>query len=158
MQREFTLLLLPLLSRKLKHTISSLLPHPPLLAHTIYQALTFDGALAGEGFQLQGTSATPRGDHEGKWKGVSEIILGNTKWFETWLEGERKCELSALCLQSPTSQVKSVTEDQYHEIISASDAWLIVDDDADDEDCSSLGLQSTNSARKIKALVEQIAG
>lgn len=91
-QREFTLLLLPILSRKLKHTTPSLLPHPPLLAHTIYQALTFDATIAEEGFQLQATSAA-RGDHEGEWQGVSEVILGNIEWFESWLNGERKCKL-----------------------------------------------------------------
>jgi hypothetical protein len=92
-QREFTLQLLPLLSRKLKHTIPSLLPHPPLLAHTIYQALTFDAALSEEGFQLIGTSAT-RTDKEDKWEGVSEVILGNLEWFEVWLLGEKRCTIS----------------------------------------------------------------
>jgi hypothetical protein len=91
-QREFTLLLLPILSRKLKHTTPSLLPHPSLLAHTIYQGLSFDAAIVEEGFQLQATSAA-RGDHEDKWKGVSEVILGNIEWFESWLNGERKCKL-----------------------------------------------------------------
>jgi hypothetical protein len=90
-QREFTLLLLPLLSRKLKHTVPSLLPHPSLLAHTIYQALTFDAAIVDEGFQLQGTSAA-RGDDSENWKGVSDVILGNTEWFGAWLDGERKCK------------------------------------------------------------------
>lgn len=92
-QCEFTLLLLPVLSRKLKRTTPSLLPHPPLLAHTIYQALTFDTAIIEEGFQLQATSAA-RGDLDDKWKGVSEVILGNVEWFEYWLNGERKCELT----------------------------------------------------------------
>lgn len=93
-QREFTLLLLPLISRKLRHTIPSLLPHPSLFAHTIYQALTFDAALAEGGFQLQGTSAAQRGSSEDQWHGVSEVILGNQKWFEAWLFGEKKCESS----------------------------------------------------------------
>jgi RAD50-interacting protein 1 len=53
--------------------------------------LNFDAAIVEEGFQLLGTSAA-QGDHEGKWKGVSEVILGNIEWFESWLEGERKCK------------------------------------------------------------------
>ncbi|KAF8225806.1 hypothetical protein L208DRAFT_1425343 [Tricholoma matsutake] len=136
--REFTLLLLPILSRKLKHTTPSLLPHPPLLAHTIYQALTFDATIAEEGFQLQATSAA-RGDHEGEWQGVSEVILGNIEWFESWLNGERK-----------------FVEDQYHEIISTLDAWVIADDDGSSENSSDRDFKSTNSSRKIKALLEQV--
>lgn len=92
-QREFTLLLFPLLSRKLKRTISSLLPHPPLLAHTIYQALAFDAAIVTDGFRLEKTSAGSVGSQENQWKGVSEVILGNAEWFEAWLSGEKKCKL-----------------------------------------------------------------
>ena len=91
-QREFTFLLLPLLSRKLKKTIPLLLKHPPLLAHTIYQTLLFDSALTKEGFLLQGTSSLDSG---AEWAGISEIILGNSDWFETWLAGEKDCKLFA---------------------------------------------------------------
>ena len=94
-QCEFTLLLLPIISRKLRHTTPSLLPHPPLLAHTIYQALTFDAAIIDQGFQLRATTVA-RGDMDNQWKGVSEVILGNVEWFESWLNGERKCEFKCL--------------------------------------------------------------
>jgi hypothetical protein len=63
-----------------------------LLAHTIYQALTFDATVIDQGFQLQATTAA-RGDLVNNWQGVSEVILGNVEWFESWLNGERKCEL-----------------------------------------------------------------
>ena len=89
-QREFTFLLFPILCRKLKNIVPSLLPHPPLLAHTIYQALAFDAAIIEEGFQLAATSAAA--DRDEKWKGVSEIILGNVEWFESWVAGERRCK------------------------------------------------------------------
>lgn len=93
-KREFTLLLLPLLTRKLKWTIPSLLMRPSLLAHTIYQTLAFDAALSAAGFGLSGTSAghavSPQ-EAEDKWDGVSEVILGNKQWFDSWMEGERKC-------------------------------------------------------------------
>ena len=91
-QREFTFLLLPLLSRKLKKTIPLLLKHPSLLAHTIYQALLFDFALTKEGFLLQGTSSSDSG---AELAGISEIILGNPDWFETWLAGEKDCKFIA---------------------------------------------------------------
>jgi hypothetical protein len=97
-QHEFTFLLLPILSRKLKRTVPSLLSHPSLLAHTIYQALLFDAVLTEDGFALSGTSALPKDaspdeNQDGpSWGGISEVIVGNKEWFETWLEGERKCK------------------------------------------------------------------
>ena len=50
-----------------------------------------------------------------------------------------------------------VADDQYHEIISASDAWQIADDDPESE-YSNSDYKTTNSARRVKALVEQITG
>ncbi len=49
--------------------------------------------------------------------------------------------------------------DQYLEIISAPDAWQIADDDPNDEDNGiDKELKPTNSARRVKALVEQVTG
>ncbi|KAJ3552815.1 hypothetical protein NM688_g3951 [Phlebia brevispora] len=148
--REFTLLLLPLLSRKLRRTVPALIPHPAILAHTIYQALTFDTALRDEGFDLGGTSAVafskglPNGKEKKevrKWEGVSEVILGRKDWFEAWMEGER-----------------AFTTEQYMGIISAPDAWLMAEDAPDEDDESPIDreLKPTNSARRVKALVEQV--
>lgn len=80
------LLLLPVVTRKLKRSVPSLLPHPPVLAHTIYQAISFDGALREEGFDLSGTS---QGTNE--WRGVSDTVLGRSDWFNAWLQGEKQC-------------------------------------------------------------------
>ncbi|KAG6891065.1 hypothetical protein C0995_014154 [Termitomyces sp. Mi166 len=134
---EFTYLLLPLLSRKLKQTVPVLLPHPSLLAHTIYQALAFEAALLDEGFMIQETSASQQLYPEGKWQGTSEVILGNAEWFETWLRGEQ-----------------NFAEEQYHEIISASDAWLIAG--AEQEQDVPGDLKATHSARRICSLIEQV--
>ncbi|KAF8167795.1 TIP-1 family-domain-containing protein [Crassisporium funariophilum] len=131
--REFTLLLLPLLSRKLKKTVPMLLGHPSLLAHTIYQALSFDAAMLEEGFMLEGTSDP---DKKAKWDGICEVILGNPDWFEAWLTGE-----------------KHFVEDQYNEIISAPDAWQVAENN-DDNDL--LESKPTNSSRRVKSLVEQV--
>lgn len=140
--REFTLLLLPLLSRKLRKTVPALIPHPPVLAHTIYQALAFDSSLREEGFDLPGTSAAV-GKDKGempRWQGISEVILGRKDWFEAWMEGERAFAM-----------------DQYVEIISSQDAWLIADDSGDAEETTiDRELKPTNSARRVKALVEQV--
>lgn len=97
-QHEFTYLLLPILSRKLKRTVPSLLPHSSLLAHTIYQTLVFDGSLRDEGFGLENTSGAQEGvkrkqaGHTSSWEGLSEVILGRQDWFAAWLDGEKKCE------------------------------------------------------------------
>ena len=140
-QREFVLLLLPMLARKMKRTIPSLLPHPPLLAHTIYQALVFDTAMREEGFELERTSVQ-RAKKESieceTWTGISEVILGNDEWFDAWLEGENR-----------------FADEQYHDIIGSPDAWVIVDDD---DGMDSQDYKPTISARRLKALFEQITG
>ncbi|KAJ3570874.1 hypothetical protein NP233_g4116 [Leucocoprinus birnbaumii] len=135
--REFALLLLPLLSRKLRKTIPALLQSPSVLAHTIYQALSFDASFTEEGFQLQGTSIASIDDEEAKWDGISHVLLGNQQWFQAWLSGELK-----------------FVEGQYHEIIGASDAWAI--NDEAEGGSQATALKSTNSARRIKALFEQV--
>ena len=137
----------------------AVLPHPPLLAHTIYQALAFDDALRDTGFSLEGTLAPPELASEG-WQGTSDIILGSKEWFDAWLEGERKCEyLAILCtLKKCLPRLNDpVAEDQYHDIISASDAWHL-SDDVDEETINEKDVRSTNSARRVKALIEQITG
>ncbi|KAI0768609.1 TIP-1 family-domain-containing protein [Trametes elegans] len=140
--REFSLQLLPMLERKLRRTIPALLSHPPILAHTIYQALAFDTALKDEGFDLPGTTAASADDTDAHWDGISEVILGRKEWFDAWVEGERKFAM-----------------DQYFDIISAPDAWLIAEEEEDtDSDISAVEreLHPTNSARRVKALVEQV--
>ncbi|KAF7340034.1 hypothetical protein MVEN_01921300 [Mycena venus] len=136
--REFTLLLFPLLSRKLRRSMPSLLPRPPLLAHTIYQALVFDAAVTENGFSLAGTSAAA-GETSDTWDGVSDVILGKEEWFAAWMDGE-----------------KQFAEEQYHEIISAIDAWHIAEDEGGEEAGHLRDLRSTSSARRLKALVEQV--
>ena len=76
--------------------MSLLLPHPPLLAHTIYQALAFDEALRESGFSLNDTLEK----ESTTWEGTSDVILGNKDWFDAWLEGERKCKLNRFFLYS----------------------------------------------------------
>ena len=48
-----------------------------------------------------------------------------------------------------------VAQDQYHAITGAADAWLVAADEGDGEDSE---LMTTNSARRIKSLVEQVTG
>ncbi|KAE9384737.1 hypothetical protein BT96DRAFT_1026812 [Gymnopus androsaceus JB14] len=72
--REFTHLLLPLLTNKLRRTVPPLLAHPSLLAHTIYQSLSFDNALKGEGFEPDGTLGCSRGGSAESWADISDVI------------------------------------------------------------------------------------
>ncbi len=67
-----------------------LLEHPSLLAHTIYEALSFDASMLEEGFTLEGTS-TINEDGPTSWPGITDVILGNADWFETWLGAEKNC-------------------------------------------------------------------
>lgn len=135
--REFTRLLFPVLARKIRSIVPILLQHPSLLAHLIYQTLSFDAALREAGFDLKGTMvATKPGHEEQEWDGLAEVVLGNSEWFEAWLEGEKRFD-----------------DEQYYEIISSTDAWAIADQDEEEEGSD---VRYTNSSRRIKALLEQV--
>jgi RAD50-interacting protein 1 len=47
---------------------------------------------------------------------------------------------------------------QYQDIIEAPDAWQIADDGGDMDDETHASLRPTNSARRIKALIDQVSG
>ncbi|BGP19054.1 hypothetical protein JCM10213v2_007137 [Rhodosporidiobolus nylandii] len=142
---EFTSLLLPPLSSRLRHHLPQLLSMPPVLAHTVYQVVEFDQQLRGRGYRPR-TSATvlkegeePEYEEEGEWEGLSETILGRQEWFERWLEGERE-----------------FFDQRYFDTIGAPDAWHIVpEEDYDGEGAS--GTRPTNSALRVKELAEQLA-
>ncbi|KAI6136895.1 TIP-1 family-domain-containing protein [Pisolithus sp. B1] len=61
---------------------------------------------------------------------------------------------------SKLTRVWLVADDQYNEIISATDAWVIVDDHSTDAGgftrLDESDIKATNSARRVKALVEQV--
>lgn len=135
--REFTYLLLPILSQKLKKTVPLLLSRPSLLAHTIYQAISFDASMVEEGFHLGGTSALKPDTDAAKWDGIGEVILGNPEWFEAWLTAE-----------------KQFAEDQYHDIVNAPDAWFIAEED--DDVALAHNVKATNSSRRVRSLVDQV--
>lgn len=121
--------------------------------------MTFDASLSEAGFRISGTSAEKKGEEEVTWDGISEVILGRKEWFETWMDGEKKCRPSVARTITVVFELSFiVAEDQYHEIIAANDAWQIADDDAEGISAHSREFKSTNSARRIKALVEQVTG
>ncbi|KAF9243838.1 TIP-1 family-domain-containing protein [Melanogaster broomeanus] len=154
---NYITLLLPILERKLKRSVPLLLTHPALLAHTVYQSLVFDTSLREMGYEFprdKRKAGEPEQQDEEQ-EGISRVILDQKHWFNAWLEGEKKC--MANFSNFPALQV---ADDRYHEIISASDAWVIANDDRHEsaEDLTSRGSapRATNSARRIKALVEQV--
>ncbi|KAL7423932.1 hypothetical protein Q5752_001517 [Cryptotrichosporon argae] len=134
-QSELTLLLFPLALNLLRSRIPHLLPHPALLAHTVYQTIVFDDALRSRGFDLGATSLYKGETSEiGEWEGLAGIVLREEGWFNKWLQGERK-----------------FADGQLNGILSSSEAWAISDDTNEKEP-----VRATSSARQIKALVEQI--
>ncbi|KAK4688656.1 RAD50-interacting protein 1, partial [Tremellales sp. Uapishka_1] len=135
---EFTLLLFPTLLGLLRARIPRLLDHPALLAHTIYQTIVFDDAVREGGFDINAVSIHD-GSGQAEWEGLSGVVLREKDWFEQWLAGERR-----------------FAEGQLNEIISAIDAWDISDDLSEEEGSQNFGLKPSNSARQVKALVEQI--
>ncbi|KAJ2919243.1 hypothetical protein MD484_g1120, partial [Candolleomyces efflorescens] len=95
----------------------------------------FDAAFVEEGIAIEKTSVGE--DLNGAWEGISEVILGNPEWFNAWLHAEKK-----------------FVEDQYHEIVSSPDAWFVADED--EEEIVARDVRATNSARRIRALVNQV--
>ncbi|KAK4702207.1 RAD50-interacting protein 1, partial [Phenoliferia sp. Uapishka_3] len=132
LQTDFTTLLLPPLSARLKHHIPQLLELPPILAHTIYQTLDFDGMLRTRNY-------VPRG-HKGEWGGLSEVILGEKEWFGKWLAGERE-----------------FFDTRYFAAISEADAFHIVPEEDFDAGESSSGIRPTNSALRVAELCQQLS-
>ncbi|KAI5481051.1 hypothetical protein MNV49_006237 [Pseudohyphozyma bogoriensis] len=129
---DFTSLLLPPLSSRLRHHTPQLLVLPPVLAHTIYQTLDFDEMLRKRNYR-------PRG-HVGEWNGLSEVILGKKEWFATWLAAE-----------------KSFFDDKYYKAIGADKAWEIISEEDFDSAASTTGVRPTNSSLKVAEIVEQLA-
>jgi RAD50-interacting protein 1 len=137
--------------------------------------LAFDAALVEEGFIMSGTTASKNlkageptvitGDLENL-AGVSAEILGRKEVFEAWLAGEKECGCNVLLIHAvplndplPSHGLETpVAETQYHEIISDPKAWVIADDDEGAELFADKDFKTTNSARRIKALVEQVTG
>lgn len=182
LQSEFTLLLFPILLAFLRSRIPHLLPHPALLAHTIYQTILFDESVQEGGFDKAQTSIY-EGKEAGEWEGLAGLILKQEGWFEQWVNGERTCKsllrtLSVFYHPSPASRNPKcfdeqsytrkstdrgrradvvVAENQMNEIISSSEAWTI-SEDLTDEEIASSGLRPTVSARQVKALIEQLTG
>ncbi|WWD15898.1 hypothetical protein CI109_100322 [Kwoniella shandongensis] len=135
---EFTMLLFPILLSLLRSRIPHLLDHPALLAHTIYQTVVFDEAVKEGGFDLDGVSIF-EGRESGVWEGLTGVVLREEDWFTRWVAGEKK-----------------FADSQFNEIISSSDAWTISDEVPEGEEGQASGLRPTISARRVKALIEQI--
>lgn len=101
LQSELTAQLLTLPLALLRHRFPHLFPHPPLLAHAVYQSVVFDDSIRRGGFavsrtwkamrqrQVRGTNIED-GDEE--WEGMTEEILNTDDWFERWWQGEKECE------------------------------------------------------------------
>jgi hypothetical protein len=83
------------LERKLRRTVPTLLSHPALLAHTVYQALIFDSNMRELGYEFVVGAEAKKAEEKG---GISSVILCQKEWFDAWLEGEKKCKFFFTCL------------------------------------------------------------
>ena len=77
-----------------------------------------------------------------------------------WMVRNDVSTLHSILRYHLTLSADVVAENQYHDIISASDAWQIADDEPDHDDTvgGSPDIKTTNSARRVKALIEQVTG
>ncbi|GAA5871149.1 hypothetical protein JCM16303_001706 [Sporobolomyces ruberrimus] len=144
---EFTSMLLPPLTTRLRHHLPQLVNLPPILAHTVYQVVEFDQVLRGRGFRMRGTVGTgyteemnAEGEDGQEWEGLSEVILGRREWFERWLDGERE-----------------FFDTRYYAAIGAPEAWHILSPEDYDTTSSHSGTRPTNSALRVKELAEQLS-
>lgn len=100
-QSDITCLLLPLALNLVRSRIPHLLPHPALLAHTIYQTIQFDTAVRNGGFDLPSTWVGRQAERvqQGSvadWNGLTDVVLAEPGWFESWLAGEKRCVFEAV--------------------------------------------------------------
>lgn len=141
--------LLTPLRRKLASTMPSLLDHPSLLAHTVFQALTFDADLA-ESFPASLSVLGGAGTRK-----ISDDILDNSAWFNRWLDGEKDFALR-----------------RFEEIMDSPDAWAIGSSDslADDDEqvfhsplspgasaADEAGQRTTKSARSTIEILDSVS-
>lgn len=94
------MLLCPTLLAMLRTRIPHILDSPALLAHTIYQTVVFDDAVRDNGFDVEHVSIN-EGVENPSWEGLTGVILREKGWFDSWLSGEKRCELE---FRSPSSR------------------------------------------------------
>ncbi|KAH8548325.1 TIP-1 family-domain-containing protein, partial [Umbelopsis sp. PMI_123] len=133
------------LKRKLQKSIPQILQQPALLSHTIHESLSFDQTLR-ERFAYN----APKGSEFNL--GLAQVIVGNTKWFDAWLQME-----------------KEFAVDRFNEIVHDRNAWDFTsdgddkegpeythDDEDDDYEDDKDTVLATKSASRILSLVEGI--
>ncbi|KAL9939695.1 hypothetical protein V8E36_001512 [Tilletia maclaganii] len=107
-------LLVPLRT-KLTASMPLLLPHPPLLAHTISEYILFDETLRST--YPPANLSVPDTLSRGTALSLADTVLNNSDWFAAWLEGER-----------------AHVEERLDEILHAPDAWSIQSADGVEEE------------------------
>jgi hypothetical protein len=138
---DFVGLLLGFVTRRLEQTMPELLELPPIMAHTIFQALQFDQEIKDRYHYEE--------DEGVEWQGTANTILGNAGWFDGWKAAEKKCA-SVSAFVTVAERTGSDTEDKFYEIISAPDAWQL------NKDYAESSLRPTNSALRVRDLFEQV--
>ncbi|WFC97604.1 hypothetical protein MYAM1_000321 [Malassezia yamatoensis] len=116
---------------KILASMPLLASEPALLAHNISQCLSFDSDLR-ETYEPATITANKRGVVR-----IADEILGNDKWFQAWLDGER-----------------DFAQQRFETILASSSAWKLVQADTlaeeNDMDLNGIG-QGTSSAVSVEA-------
>ncbi|KAI5801476.1 TIP-1 family-domain-containing protein [Peziza echinospora] len=126
---ELITAVLPMLRRRIKNLLPSIVPHAQLLSHFIHEMIKFDTVLRDEYLYA------PYGlDADALWKGLTHEVLVKDDWFWQWLKVEKDFALT-----------------RYQSIIGADDAWQIDYDSVEDHEA-----KPTKSAIRLKDLLETI--
>jgi hypothetical protein len=124
---EFITALLPIVRRKTRNILPRIIEHAQLLSHFIHELIKFDAELRDEFYYA------PFGT-QGPWKGMTHEVLVVGNGFAGWLKVEKEFALS-----------------RYHNILSASDAWVL-----DYDAVLPAESKPTKSTLRLKDLLENI--
>ncbi|WFD30093.1 hypothetical protein MSPP1_001109 [Malassezia sp. CBS 17886] len=131
------------LRRKIFASVERLVAQPALLAHTIFQCLTFDADL-----RVVYIPAVLVADGRGAVR-LADVVLGNVRWFRAWLDGERE-----------------FAESRFEKLMDAAGAWSLVHaetltdevDVSDDDVAVAVDAASATTTRCAATLVSILAG
>ena len=84
---ELITAVLPMLRRRIKNLLPSIVPHAQLLSHFIHEMIKFDTVLRDEYLYA------PYGlDADALWEGLTHEVLVKDDWFWQWLKVEKDCK------------------------------------------------------------------
>jgi len=133
------------LQRKLRKAMPRVLQQPALVSHTIHEVLTFDQTLRERyAYTAPDTSAFKLG--------LAQVIVGNSEWFNAWLNMEKQFALARF---NEIIHDRSVWDINADEEESKEAGYMQEEDDGDYEEDKDI-IPTTKSATRVLSLVEGI--